>query len=92
MELTEEVKALLLNTAKERKRQRTAGVHGADGASLGSRWEASGRTGVGLESWDDVQRDATRWNAGWCVWMPFHHGAASGAKTICPTCSTISPP
>jgi hypothetical protein len=59
MELTEEVKALLLNTAKERKRQRTAGVHGADGASLGPRWEASGRTGVGLESWDDAQRDAT---------------------------------
>ncbi len=35
MELTEEVKALLLNTAKERERQRTAGVHGADGDACG---------------------------------------------------------
>jgi hypothetical protein len=40
MELTEEVKALLLNTAKERKRQRAPDVYGADSSSPGSWWSA----------------------------------------------------
>jgi hypothetical protein len=35
MELTEEVKALLLSTAKERKWQHAPDVHGANSSSFG---------------------------------------------------------
>jgi hypothetical protein len=42
MELTEEIKGLLLKTAKDRKRQRAPHIHGADSGSLRRRWpEAS---------------------------------------------------
>src|SRR5260370_15735741 len=55
--MTEEVKALLLNKAKEFKGS-APHVHGADGASPVPRWSAAGRTRVGVESRNHTQRNA----------------------------------
>ncbi len=44
MELTEEVKALLLNDSQRTQGQRTPDVHGTDSSSVGPGWSAAGRT------------------------------------------------
>ena len=86
MQLTEEVKVLLLTTAKELKGSarrmfmaRTVQALGLGGQRLAER-ELGWNRGT-------IRKGMLRpSSAEWCVWMPSRRVAASAAKSICRTC------
>ena len=85
MELTEEVKGLLLNTAKELKGSARRMFMARTVQALGevvSGWPNGSWAGIAGRS----AKGCTKSSAGWCAWMPSRRVAASAAKTICPTC------
>jgi len=86
MELTEEVKVLVLNTAEELKGSarrmfmaRTVQALGEGGKLLAER-ELNWNRGT-------IRKGMLRlWRAGSCVWMASGCAGASAAKTTCPIC------
>ena len=92
MELVEDVKALLVETAKSLKgsarRLFLARTVRADGEKGVNAWQN--------KSWDGIVGQSVKasanWSAGSSVSMHFRRGAVSAVKRICPTCLPISLP
>jgi hypothetical protein len=86
MELTEEVKVLVLNTAKELKGSARRMFMARMVQALG---EGGQRLAERELNWNrGTIRKGMRclWRAGSCVWMASGCAGASAAKTTCPTC------
>src|SRR5712692_1801723 len=66
------------------QREHAPPLYGADSAGVGRRRAAAGRTGVGLESWDDRAPVNTNWNTGLSASMHTHHEAANRVEEHLP--------